>query len=38
LAYNVRLNSGEQTLGDDDITRARAALLETAASLGAVLR
>jgi phenylalanyl-tRNA synthetase beta chain len=38
LAYNVRLSSEEHTLSDDEITRARAALIEIAASLGAVLR
>ncbi|MHB8380264.1 MAG: phenylalanine--tRNA ligase subunit beta [Acidimicrobiales bacterium] len=38
LAYNVRLSSGEHTLSDDEITRARAAFIEVAASLGAVLR
>jgi phenylalanyl-tRNA synthetase beta chain len=38
LAYNVRLSSDEHTLSDDEITRARAALIEIAASLGAVLR
>jgi len=38
LAYNVRLNSDERTLSDDEITRARRTLVETAASLGAVLR
>lgn len=38
LAYNVRLSSEEHTLSDDEITRARAALIEIAASLGAALR
>jgi len=38
LAYNVRLNSEERTLSDDEITKARSALIEIAASLGAVLR
>lgn len=38
LAYNVRMNSEERTLSDDEITKARATLIETAASLGAVLR
>ncbi len=38
LAYNVRLSSEERTLSEDEVARGRAALLETAASLGAVLR
>jgi len=38
LAYNVRLSSEEHTLSDDEITRARTALIENAASLGAALR
>jgi phenylalanyl-tRNA synthetase beta chain len=38
LAFNVRLSAPDHTLGDDEINAARAALLEAASRLGAVLR
>jgi len=38
LAFHLRLSAEDRTLGDDEITEVRAALLEAAAALGAVLR
>jgi phenylalanyl-tRNA synthetase beta chain len=38
LAFNVRLNSAERTLNENEVTQCRAQLIDVAASLGAVLR
>jgi phenylalanyl-tRNA synthetase beta chain len=38
LAYRVRLNSDEGTLGEKDVSNARSQLIARAESLGAVLR
>jgi len=38
LAFRVRLSSRERTLDDEEVSAQRAALIETAASLGATLR
>ena len=38
LAFSVVLRAQDHTLGDDEVTVARAALLSAAESLGAVLR
>ncbi len=38
LAFNVRFSSTERTLSEEEINGARAALITTASSLGAVLR
>jgi len=38
LAFNVRLSSVEHTLSEQEISKARGALIDVAASLGAVLR
>lgn len=38
LAYNVRLSSGERTLGEREVATVRETLIATAAALGATLR
>jgi len=38
LAFNVRLRAADRTLGEDEIAAARAAAVEAASRLGAVLR
>jgi phenylalanyl-tRNA synthetase beta chain len=38
LAFHVRLSAEDHTLGDDEITEVRSALLDAASALDAVLR